>query len=104
MASSRNNSPSAQVGRTSAYMRTRKRWLASIPIEQRRCVHCKRPVIIGAPNTNPLQATVDHSVEVDRGLADPMDTRLWVLACRSCNSSRGATYQQGAGAHTSERW
>ena len=103
MSSSRNNSPSAQVGRTPAYMRKRKAWLASLPRERLRCVYCNRPVIVGAPNTNPLQATVEHSVEVGRRLVDPLDTAYWLLACRGCNSSRGATYQQGRD-HTSERW
>ena len=91
---SRNNSPSARVGRSPAYIRLRAVWLPANA--HRGCAHCTRAVHVGAPNSDPLQATVDHSVEVDLGLVDPLDTTYWLVACRHCNSRRGAEYRQAS--------
>lgn len=100
--SSRSSSPSGKVGRTRAYIKLRRTWLAANA--HRGCAHCHQPVVIGAPNSNPRQATVDHIVEVDLALVDPLDTSYWLVACRGCNSSRGARYRQTRIEHHSEPW
>ena len=93
-------SPSARVTSSPTFRAAAQAFLLD---SDRRCAHCRAEVHIGAPNTDPLQATVDHAVEVARDMVDPMDTRYWLVACRSCNSRRGARYQQG-GHHASEAW
>ena len=41
---------------------------------------------------HPLKATVDHLVEVDANPEACMDTSMWVVACWTCNASRGGKY------------
>ena len=97
--SSRSSSPTSRIGDG----RARRAWLGT-PGRDLRCAHCGRMTRLGAPNTDPMQATVDHVVEVARGSTDPNDQRYWLVACRHCNSSRGARYQQQPAHRTSERW
>jgi hypothetical protein len=61
------------------YQELRRRFLADSPV----CHWCHKA----------KADTIDHLIEVDRGIADPNDTSLWVGACRPCNSKRGQKYQ-----------
>jgi len=56
------------------------------------CHWCGCPVSMQLPKAHPLNATVDHLIEVDRAPYLAMDVSNWVVACRRCNSKRGAMY------------
>lgn len=74
----------------------RKAWLSSQPPV---CHWCGRPVSDQLPAAHPAKATVDHLIEVDRAPTLALDSRLWVVACWACNSSRGSRYwHDGRGA------
>lgn len=74
---------------TAEYQRARRAWLARQPLV---CHWCGRPVTDTVKAGHPAKATVDHLLEVDRAAPLALDTRLWVVACWTCNSARGATY------------
>lgn len=76
--------------RTRAYQEARARFLAT---RAKVCHWCGKPVFDDLPKGHPRKATVDHLKEVDAAPAAAMDTSAWVVACHSCNSSRGAKYR-----------
>ena len=72
-----------------AYQKKRAAFLAyADPV----CHWCQAEVFATAPRSHPRKATVDHLVEVDTAPLLALDTSLWVVACLSCNSSRGSRY------------
>lgn len=84
---------------TAAYRRARKMFLAQ---STQVCHWCGATVSDMLPMGHPRKATVDHTLEVDRAASLALDTRLWVVACHTCNSSRGSRYwHEGRGAETS---
>lgn len=71
------------------YRDARAKFLArSAPV----CHWCGRAVSDDLPMGHPRKATADHLIEVDRAASVALDTRLWVVACHECNSSRGSRY------------
>lgn len=51
------------------------------------CYLCLSPVNIGAPNTDPMQATIEHVIPLSRG-----GEHVWEnvrIACRDCNRRKG---------------
>ena len=73
-----------------AYQQARTNFLNTHPPV---CHWCGRTVYKDAPPTYPLKATIDHLSEVHRAPHLALDTTHWVIACRRCNTSRGATYR-----------
>ncbi len=58
-----------------------------------RCHWCHKQTYTDAPRAHPLKATVDHLIEVDTAPDLTLTQGLWVVACWTCNSSRGARYR-----------
>lgn len=75
---------------TYAYQQARAAFLNTHPPT---CHWCGRTVYIDAPPLYPLKATIDHLIEIHRAPQLALDTQHWVIACRRCNTSRGATYR-----------
>lgn len=50
------------------------------------CHWCKQPMILGAPDTEPMQATGDHLIPLHNGGATVPGNI--VAACRKCNNER----------------
>lgn len=89
---------------TAEYRRKRATFLSTHP---HICHWCGAQVLTTVPRNHPRKATVDHLIEVDRAAALALDETVWVVACHSCNSSRGATYgnaKRGAMRKASRDW
>ena len=85
---------------TSRYRKARSAFLKR---SDKICHWCGCQVFDTVPPRHPRKATVDHLVEVDRASTMAYDITLWVVACNSCNSSRGATYGNTKTARTPSR-
>ena len=75
---------------TNAYITTAANWLTTRP--DLTCHWCHTPTYLDVAAGHPLKATVDHLVEVDTAPELALDTDLWVVACWTCNATRGAQY------------
>ena len=75
--------------KTNEYLRKRARFLDT---HEHVCHWCGAQVFTTLPRQHPRKATIDHLVEIDRAASVALDESLWVIACHSCNSSRGAAY------------
>lgn len=80
--------------KTNAYMSAAVAWLQRQPMV---CHWCGRPVSTRHKPGHPAKATVDHTIEVDRAPGLAMNQQLWVVACWTCNSSRGSRYWHDGG-------
>lgn len=78
--------------KTGEYKRKRAAFLAT---HEHVCHWCGAAVYTSLPRQHPRKATIDHLVEVDLVASMALDESLWVIACHSCNSSRGASYGHG---------
>lgn len=72
------------------YQQLRANFIATHPPT---CHWCGRTTYPEAPPTYPLKTTIDHLIELDRAPQLSLNTAYWVIACRHCNTSRGATYR-----------
>lgn len=72
------------------YQQAADRFLRARPLV---CHWCGVSVLRTVPAGHPNKATVDHLVEVDMRPDAALDATLWVVACWTCNTSRGATYR-----------
>ena len=83
---------------TAAYQRARRTFLAT---HDHVCHWCGAHVSDQLPAGHPRKATVDHLHEVDRAPDLALNPQLWVVACWTCNSSRGSRYwHDGRGSNT----
>jgi 5-methylcytosine-specific restriction endonuclease McrA len=83
-------SPSAKANNGARYRRLRDEFIAT---HGQKCHWCGQLTRRFTTPNDPLKTTIDHLIETDKKQIDPMDNRYWVIACMSCNSSRGAEYR-----------
>jgi len=90
--------------KTYTYKQLRQTWLKQQPPI---CHWCGRHVSQNLPLGHPLKATLDHLIEVDSNPELALDPQLWVVACHTCNTRRGAHYRNNKHKPTptaSRRW
>jgi len=75
---------------TNAYRTLRTQWLDQQT--DLTCHWCHQPTSRDLPRAHPRKTTVDHLIEVDLAPDIALDTNLWVVACWTCNSARGARH------------
>lgn len=76
--------------RGAEYRRLRTQFIATRPPT---CHWCGATTSDTLPVGHPRKTTIDHLIEVDRARTLALDTKLWVIACHTCNSSRGSRYK-----------
>ena len=74
---------------TWAYRRERASFIERSDLHCHWCHELTEPT---APKRDRRKTTVDHLIEVDKVPELALDASLWVIACLSCNASRGASY------------
>ena len=82
---------------TYRYRTLRAAWL---PNAGDLCWYCGKHVPRNVDPLHPLSPTVDHAIEVDARPDLALDVRLWRLAHRGCNATRGNHYREARDAGT----
>ena len=75
---------------TNAYITSAAAWLKTQ--QDLRCHWCHKQTHLNLRVGHPLKATVDHLIEVDTAPELAMNQQLWVVACWTCNATRGARH------------